>query len=304
MSTTRMCTTYTGSSARCSTSTTTPSGLPSGKFTFFAWPRWTAYFGDDGDEFHLPFNFHLLAVDWTARAVERAVNSLEAALPEGAWPNNVLGNHDETRMATRLGEENVRLAAMLLLTLRGTPTLYYGDELGLPEADVPPDRRLDLQEEGLDKQQNRDGCRTPMPWTDGSTAGFSEAAPQDLWLPIGEGHRVRSVEYQTEDPDSLLSLYCRLLALRRNTPALEVGDYLPITTGPEEVFLFQRRHEEKRILVALNFSDDSQRFRLPSGVRNVPILISTEGNRDGEQVDLCLGLAPHEGVIVEYPSVV
>jgi alpha-glucosidase len=216
----------------------------------------------------------------------------------------VLGNHDEIRMATRLGGENMPLAAMLLLTLRGTPTLYYGDELGLPEADVPPERRLDLQEDGLDKQQNRDGCRTPMPWTNTPDAGFSEADPEDLWLPIGKGHRTRSVERQVDNPDSLLSLYRRLLALRSDTPVLEVGDYLPITTGPEDVFLFQRRHEEERVLVALNFSDAPQRFRLPSGVRGVPILLSTEGDREGEQVDLFLDLAPHEGIIVEYPSVV
>jgi len=281
-----------------------PERVAVGEIHFFDWPRWTAYFGDDSDEFHLPFNFHLLAIDWTAPAVERAVNSLEAALPEGAWPTYVLGNHDETRLATRLGEENVRLAAMLLLTLRGTPTLYYGDELGLPEADVPSDRRLDLQEEGLDTQQNRDGCRTPMPWTNAPAAGFSEADPRDLWLPVGEGHRARSVERQVDDPGSLLSLYCRLLALRNDTPALEVGEYIPITTGPEDVFLFQRRHEEERLLVALNFSDAPQRFRLPSGVRDVPILLSTEGDRAGKQVDLSLDLAPREGVVVEYPSTV
>ena len=107
-----------------------------------------------------------------------------------------------------------------------------------------------------------------------------------------------------DDPDSLLSLYRRLLALRSDTPALEIGDYIPITTGPEEVFLFQRRHEEERVLVALNFSDDPQRFRLPSGVRDVPVLISTQGDRAGERVDLYLDLAPHEGVVVEYPSTV
>jgi len=281
-----------------------PERIAVGEIHFFDWPRWTGYYGEDLDEFHLPFNFHLLAVDWTARAVERVVNSLEAALPEGAWPTYVLGNHDETRMATRLGEKNTRLAAMLLLTLRGTPTLYYGDELGLPEADVPSERRLDLQEEGLDTEQSRDGCRTPMPWTDAPSAGFSEADPETFWLPIGEGHRSRSVERQLDDPDSLLSLYRRLLTLRNRSPALEVGDYLPITTGPEDVFLFQRTHEGERLLVALNFAETAQQFLLPCGVRDAPIRLSTHGDRRGEVVPLQLELRPHEGIIVEYPSTV
>lgn len=270
-----------------------------GEIHFFDWPRWTAFFGDDLDEFHLPFNFHLLAVEWTAPAVERVVNSLEAALPEGAWPTYVLGNHDETRLATRLGDENVRLAAMLLLTLRGTPTLYYGDELGLPEAHIPEERRLDLQEEGLDKEQNRDGCRTPMPWSDGPTAGFSSAEFDELWLPVPADHRRQSVEEQRGDSGSTLSLYRRLLELRTASPALQVGDYIPITTGPSEVFLFQRRHEDQRFLVALNFSDRDQRFLLPSGLRDVLIRLSTVGDRDGEPVDLHLEMAPREGVIVE-----
>ena len=279
-----------------------PERIGIGEIHLFDWPRWTAFYGDDLDEFHLPFNFHLLGVEWNAQAVERVVNSLEAALPEGAWPNYVLGNHDEPRMATRLGEENTRLAAMLLLTLRGTPTLYYGDELGLPEVDVPPEKRLDLQAEGLEKQQNRDGCRTPMPWTDGPSAGFSDADPEDLWLPLGETHRARSVDRQVDDPDALLTLYQRLLALRRESPALEVGTYTPITTSPEDVFTFQRMHDNDRLVVALNFADAPQRFLLPSGAHDVPVLLSTEGDRGGEVVALYLELAPREGVILEYPS--
>jgi len=281
-----------------------PERVGIGEIHLFDWPRWAAFYGDDLDEFHLPFNFHLLGVEWTAAAVEQVVNSLEAALPEGAWPNYVLGNHDEPRMATRLGAENTRLAALLLLTLRGTPTLYYGDELGLPEVDVPPEKRLDLQADGLEKQQNRDGCRTPMPWTDGPSAGFSDADPDDLWLPLGDDHRARSVEQQTGDPDALLSLYRRLLELRAASPALEVGAYTPITTTPQDVFTFLRSHDDEQLLVALNFADAAQRFLLPSGAHDVPIRLSTEGDRTGEVVELYLELAPREGVIVEYPDTV
>jgi glycosidase len=281
-----------------------PERVGIGEIHLFDWPRWAAFYGDDLDEFHLPFNFHLLGVEWTAAAVEQVVNSLEAALPEGAWPNYVLGNHDEPRMATRLGAENTRLAALLLLTLRGTPTLYYGDELGLPEVDVPTEKRLDLQADGLEKQQNRDGCRTPMPWTDGPAAGFSDADPDDLWLPLGDDHRARSVEQQAGDPDALLALYRRLLKLRAASPALEVGAYTPITTTPQDVFTFLRSHDDEQLLVALNFADAAQRFLLPSGAHDVPIRLSTEGDRTGEVVELYLELAPREGVIVEYPDTV
>jgi len=280
-----------------------PERIGIGEIHIFDWPRWTAFFGDNLDELHLPFNFHLLGADWTARSVERVVNSLEAALPDGAWPTYVLGTHDDTRLATRLGNDNVRLAAMLLLTLRGTPTLYYGDELGLPDVDVPPGKRLDLQAEGLEQSQNRDGCRTPMPWTDAPSAGFSDAAPDDLWLPIGDDHRARSVARQVDDPGALLTLYRRLLRLRASSPALSVGDYTPITTVPDDVFAFQREHADERVVVALNFADAPQRFLLPSGGHNVPIRCSTHGRRTGETVELYLELQPQEGVVLNYTTV-
>lgn len=130
------------------------------------------------------------------------------------------------------------------------------------------------------------------------------ADPDDSWFPVGERHRARSVERQIDDPDSLLPLYHRLLTPCSEAPALEAGDSRPITIGPEDVFLFQRRHEEERVLGALNLSGEPQRFRLPSGVRAVPIQLSTEGDRAGETIDLYLELALREGVVAEYPSAV
>ena len=138
---------------------------------------WASYYGS-GDELHLPFNFSLLHAPWEAEEVRRRVEALEAALLAGAWPNWVLGNHDEPRLATRFGPGAARTAAMLLLTLRGTPTLYYGDELGLPQLEVPPERQQDPFGRRV-PGRGRDGCRTPMPWDAGPHAGFcpSGASP-------------------------------------------------------------------------------------------------------------------------------
>ena len=144
--------------------------------------RLVRYYGTEGRGAHLPFNFALVTLPWDARTIGAAVEAYEAALPANAWPNWVLGNHDQSRVATRLGAAQARVAAMLLLTLRGTPTLYYGDELGLPDATVPPERIVDVD--------GRDPERSPMPWTDSEpTAGFSAARAV-----AADGRRRRVVE--------------------------------------------------------------------------------------------------------------
>ena len=129
-------------------------------------PRLMAYYGGALDGFHLPFNFHLMTTPWTPLALASLIGAYEAALPAGGWPNWVLSNHDRSRLASRLGEDQARVAAMLLLTLRGTPTLYQGDELGLTDVSIPPDRVRDpweLNVPGLGL--GRDPARTPMLWS-------------------------------------------------------------------------------------------------------------------------------------------
>jgi len=172
--------------------------------------RLVAYYASGLD---MPANLHLLSTPWTPRDVAALVERYEAALPEDAWPNWVLGNHDRPRLASRVGQP--RAAAYLLLTLRGTPTLYYGDELGMRDVDIAPDRRVDPWAFG-----NRDPCRTPMQWD--AAGSFTTAQP---WLPFAPDHATVNVEAQREDPGSLLSLYRRLLALRRSEPDLLTGAY-------------------------------------------------------------------------------
>ena len=181
------------------------------------------YYGQEQAGVHLPFNFQLVEAPWRARALATLIANYEAALPPGGWPNWVLGNHDRPRIATRLGQAQARVAAMLLLTLRGTPTLYYGDELGLSDVAIPlamvQDPR-ELREPGLGL--GRDPVRTPMPWDGSKYAGFTGAKP---WLPLNADWPTRNVARMAEEPHSILTLYRRLLATRRAHSALSIGDF-------------------------------------------------------------------------------
>jgi alpha-glucosidase len=251
---------------------------------------WAAYYGTGGDELHLPFNFRMLYAPWDAAVFRDLVDGLEEALPGGAWPNHVLGNHDEPRLASRFGRRRARVAAMMLLTLRGTPTMYQGDELGLAEVDVPPEARRDpwgLRVPGL----GRDGCRTPMPWDRSPSAGFTAGEP---WLPLGPEAPVRNVAAQLADPGSILNLYRRLLRLRRELPALHRGGYRSLD-APDGCFAYVREAEgEPAVGVALNFTGEPLAVDAARG----EILVATGMDRDGERVDGRLVLRPDEGIVL------
>jgi alpha-glucosidase len=160
--------------------------------------RLVAYYGKNLEGTHLPFNFSLLFAAWNARSVADLIEAYEAALPRGGWPNWVLGNHDRPRIATRVGPEGARLAAMLLLTLRGTPTIYYGDEIGLEQIVVPSDQARDPVERNVPGLGlGRDGCRSPMQWDGSPYAGFSSVRP---WLPVEEAFALKNVACLQRDP--------------------------------------------------------------------------------------------------------
>ncbi len=158
--------------------------------------RLMRYYGAGLD---LPTNFHLISTPWEAEAIGAHVAAYEDALPDGAWPNYALGNHDRSRIASRAGPAQARVAAVLLLTLRGTPTLYYGDELGLRDVAVPPDRVQDPWERRVPGQGlGRDPVRTPMPWTPEPNAGFCPPEVEP-WLPLDPDHARLSVAAQQRD---------------------------------------------------------------------------------------------------------
>lgn len=205
------------------------------------------YYGKNGDGAQLPFNFHLLLLPhWTAAAIAGLINDYQAALPPGAWPNWVLGNHDRSRVATRVGPAQARVAAMLLLTLRGTPTIYMGDELGMLDTAIPPaDIRdpAELREPG--QGLGRDPERTPFPWDGSANHGFTTGTP---WLPLGDT-TPRSV--QTDDPTSMFSLHRRLLDLRRTHPALALGE-LSAASAEGGVLRYGRTLNGTRFEIVLN----------------------------------------------------
>ena len=248
---------------------------------YLPFDRLMAYYGRDLGGFHLPFNFHLLNTPWVPEAVADLVRRYEAALPPGAWPNWVLGNHDRSRLASRLGAAQTRVAATLLLTLRGTPTVYQGEEIGMEDVPIPPDLVQDPWERNVPGLGlGRDPVRTPVPWTAEPGAGFTTGTP---WLPVGAGVDVAS---QDADPRSLLSLYRALLRLRRAEPALHAGEIAAVAAdGP--VLGYQRRMDGCVLRVALNFGD------APAPAPPGRVLLSTEmdGGVPGR-------LRPHEGVVV------
>ena len=257
--------------------------------------RLVSYYGRDLRGLHLPFNFALLAAPWNARHVAGLVDTYEAALPRDGWPNWVLGNHDRPRIASRVGADQAPVAAMLLLTLRGTPTLYYGDEIGMQQATIPSHRIRDpfeLNVPGLG--QGRDGCRTPMQWDASEKAGFTRGEP---WLPLAPGHELVNVEAQANDRASLLFLHRRLLQLRRNHPALSIGDYRPMAaTG--DLLLYTREAEDGRFLVALNLGAEPLAVSLRPGEASGQVVISTRGDRTGEGVKDTIALRDNEGLVI------
>jgi glycosidase len=270
-----------------------PPRVSIGEIHEYDWPVWASYYGKNLDGLHMPFNFGLLRVFWAAPPIRTLVEDIEAVIPPGAWPNYVLGNHDEIRTATRFGEDGTRVAAMLLLTLRGTPTLYSGDEIGLEQADIPPESQQDPCGRNV-PGMGRDGGRTPMQWSSEEGAGFTRPGIQP-WLPLSADADTRNVAVQLADPQSLLNLYRHLLEIRHELSALQVGDYraVPCDSG---VFAYLRAEGRSRVLVALNFTGDRAGGIQVSGTGR--IRVSTGLDRD-ETVDVAdLRLRPHEGVIV------
>jgi alpha-glucosidase len=259
--------------------------------------RLVAYYGKDLAGAHLPFNFQLIQTAWNAREIATLVDEYEAALPEGGWPNWVLGNHDQPRIAARVGRAQARVAAMLLLTLRGTPTLYYGDEIGIARVEIPPEAVQDpweKNEPGLGL--GRDPQRTPMQWDGSDHAGFTDARP---WLPLDPGSRTSHVQALSQDPTSILTLHRRLIGLRRHHPALSVGSYAPLSMEGD-VLAYERRHENERILVALNLGQEPVAILLPDRMGAGRLLLSTLLDREGERVEADLALRPDEGVVVAF----
>ncbi len=267
------------------------------------WPpleRMMPYYGEQLDEVHLPFNLQLLLQPtWEARTIRQLVDAYEGALPSGAWPNWVPGNHDRPRVATRLGREQARVAQMLLLTLRGTPTCYYGDEVGMQNVAISPELMHD-PEGKQDSQYSRDPQRTPMQWERSPNAGFCPAGVRP-WLPIADDFQTYNVAAQQHDPRSFLTLVRTLLTLRRARPALSVGSQESIDQPNPTCFVYRRQHADERCLVVLNFSAQNQVVTLPEEGQG-RLLLSTYLDREGPLLLSEVHLRGNEGLLIEVEA--
>ncbi len=244
-------------------------------------PDVTRYYGR-GDELHLAFDLPAtLYTPWEARAWrERTASVLAAHGAAGAWPTVVLSNHDTPRHRTRLGSEaRARAAAVLLLTLPGTPFLYAGEELGLEDAFVARERRVD--------PGGRDGCRAPLPW-DGSPRHGWAGEP---WLPWPPDAGARSLATLRDDPSSILHLYRRLLVARRSSPALRGGGW-SARDAPPDVLAYERVADTDRRLVLVNFG--SAPARIAVGGR---VAVASDGAGEGDVFAGVLG--PDAAVILQ-----
>jgi alpha-glucosidase len=256
-----------------------------------------AYYGREMPGFHLPFNFHLIKSPWEPNAIAALIEQYERALGGGRerWPNWVLGNHDRPRVASRVGPDQARVAAMLLLTLRGTPTLYYGDEIGMRQVAITPDQVRDPFEKNVPGiGVGRDGCRTPMQWDATPNAGFSTSMP---WLPVAHDFAHENVVNLEADARSILSLYKALIKLRKETPALMSGDYAPIA-AQGDLLLYRRQSEGKAVVVALNLGAEPVSVTSSSIGFGSEIVLSTFLDRQHESIEGVLDLRGNEGVIV------
>ncbi|MCU1392165.1 MAG: putative glycosyl hydrolase, family 13 [Ilumatobacteraceae bacterium] len=227
--------------------------------------KMATYYGDH-DELNLSFNFSFLWAPWSAAALrEKITATLSILQPLDAWPSWVLSNHDVPRHRQRYGgrEDDACVAAVMLLTLPGTPFMYQGEELGLIDAIVPPERIVD--------QDGRDGCRAPIPWTNAADHGW----PHDPWLPFVADADVRNAGALEMEPDSILNLYRRLLHVRRDHAALQTGAFEMIDRT-DDVLAYRRRspiHGDARTyVVALNLGDGPA--EVPE-IEGAQVLVST-----------------------------
>jgi alpha-glucosidase len=254
---------------------------------------------NSGDELHLAHNFVFLKLPWSAAAFRASIDQFEALASEAAWPAWFLANHDHPRVASRfdddgLGPARARAVLLMLYALRGTPFVYQGEELGLPDAEIPPERIVDVD--------GRDPERAPIPWTPpseaGPGAGFSTGDP---WLPLVADAERLAVARQAADADSTLALARRLAWLRRGDPTLQSGAQRSVDAGPDLLAWVRTGADGERMLAVVNFGAEARAFeRPPDFDAQGRLELSTDPARAGApDVDLdALRLAPAEAVLV------
>jgi alpha-glucosidase len=251
-----------------------------------------AFYGEDRPAFHLPLNFALMDTPWTATELAKVISAYLGVLPANAWPDWVIGGHDKPRIASRIGQAQARIAAMLAFTLPGTPIVFAGDEIGQEIVPIPSEEARDPFERLVPGYNlNRDPERAPMRWDGGRNAGFTTGTP---WLPVGNGIAEHNVAVQDNGPRSMLTLYRRLIAIRKAEPVLLAGrcEVLP---PAGDVLAFRRYLDGEEMTVLLNTGSGAQRFTLP---RPGQLVLSTHLDREGEGLAGTVELRPDEGLLI------
>ena len=255
-----------------------------------------SYYGNNNNGAHLPFNFLLLSLSWNTHQIAAAIAEYEAAIPAGGWPNWVLGNHDQPRIASRIGREQAKVAALLLLTLKGTPTIYYGDEIGMRDVPIPFEEVQDPQGLNMpDKNLSRDPARTPMPWDDSQNGGFTQGKP---WLRLDNNYVTHNVSVQDKDPYSTLSLYKRLIMLRQKEASLMAGQYIPVYTDQQIIVYIRQADNSSRFMIVLNLSHRPCYYTFPTTIAGGRIELSTSPELEGREIKDKISLHGDEGIII------
>ncbi|MBD0279262.1 MAG: DUF3459 domain-containing protein [Flavisolibacter sp.] len=253
------------------------------------------YYGVDSSGAHLPFNFLLLSLPWNALQIASAIDEYEGALPKNGWPNWVLGNHDQPRITSRVGLQQSKIAALLLLTLRGTPIIYYGDELGMRDVPIQPEEVQDPQGLNMpDKNLSRDPQRTPMQWDSSENAGFSSAKP---WLRLGSDYKRINVEQQKKDPHSHLHFNRQLIQLRQSEPSLKEGSYKPVYADHQAMAYIRQAPGKKPFLIVLNLSHRPCYLKLHHIQISGTVVFSTSEELKGTTISETIQLGGDEGII-------
>jgi len=258
--------------------------------------RLVTYYGTHEKEAHLPFNFMLISLAWDPRLIAAAIDEYEAALSKGDWPNWVIGNHDQPRITSRVGAQQAKIAAILLLTLRGTPTMYYGDEISMRDVPIPEEEVQDPQ--GLNmpgKNLSRDPERTPMLWDSSNNAGFTDTTP---WLRVDRAFHRRNVDVQKPNPLSALTLYKALIDLRQSEPSLMTGAYTPVCSDHQMIAYIRQAEGHTGFLIVLNLTHRPCYFKPGTILFNGTIVIDTVPEQLKAKVRNKIDLSGDEGLVV------
>ena len=264
-------------------------------------------YGKKNDGLHLSFNFKFGEQPFSAAKFREAIRETEEVLHEPYWPCYVFSNHDSPRMISRVKEnkEKAKLQTLMLLTLRGTPFIYYGEEIGMHQVKVPKEQQIDPiafhKVWGLPLGQffGRDGCRTPMQWDDSPiNAGFSEDKEIVPWLPIGPNKDI-NVKSQLNDKNSMLSYYKGLIKIRKQYAALHSGQLIISPVSDSKVLIYERILGEQHLRILLNFSNKKQTVN--TIFKNATQIFSTIEREQEIPIDgnVEVVLNPYEGIIIK-----